>query len=80
MAMRLYTASELEEELKTKWKLTKTNVVVAEHCIWKTPQGKHIPFPDVSNGPGGNIWPDHVVDKLAERLSELGENPCDKKK
>lgn len=74
MAMRLYTSSELEQELSSKWKLTRTTEIAGDHRFWKTPSGKHIPFPELSSA---ERYPDHLLDKLAERLTEMGENPLD---
>lgn len=75
MAMRLYTAAQLEEELGSKWKLKKSDEVAGGHCFWVTPKGKHVPFPSLSDG---QTYPDHLLDKLVERLTALGENPLSK--
>jgi len=76
MAMRLYTLEEFEDELKKKWKLTRTNVATTQTRMWKTPKGKHVSIPVL---PAGERYPDLLIDILIQRLDALGENPLKKK-
>ena len=71
-AMRLYTLKEFEDELRSKWKLERTDVTTATSRLWRTPAGKHV---SVAMLPAGEAYPDCIIDGLVERLDALGENP-----
>lgn len=72
MAMRLYTRDELEEELRAKWRLRKTDHRTDTTVAWQTPAGKFVLVPVFDHD---GRYPDHIVDKIAEQLTALGENP-----
>ena len=75
MAMRLYTRTEFEKELRTKWKLEPTEHQAAMFTIWKTPKGKHVMVPTL---PKGTRYPDFYVDEIVEQLKRLDEYPAPK--
>lgn len=77
MAMRRYTKQQLEDELQKKWRLKKTTHRTKTTCAWATPNGNHVLVPVFADG---ELYADHILNRIEEQLIRFGEHPFTEKK
>jgi hypothetical protein len=68
MAMRLYSESEFEGELRESWGLSPTDYETETTKIWKTKSGKHVVAPKL---PRGTAYPDYYLDQIIKEIKRL---------
>ena len=67
MALRLYTRSEFEEELRSVWDLEQTEHGTATTTIWKAQNGANISVPPLTDG---ELYPHCLLGDIAEHVRE----------